>query len=161
MTPFSAPTGCSGGDEPVQAQPPGRTGSAWRARRGRPGPAGAGDWCGAARRLRAAAPAARHSWRLTNDRAGPASRRAERRSGRAGGETQLIMMPYADPDHRCSSRTTPTSGTHRAFQAGVQQVEQRARPARATEVKGPHWARSRNPLPRPPNERDWESIYVS
>ena len=47
-------------------------GSARPGRRGRPSPAGAAAWCGAARRPHAAAPAVPRSWTLTSGRAGPA-----------------------------------------------------------------------------------------
>ena len=43
---------------------------------GRPSRAGVWVWCGAARRLHAAVPAAPRSWTPTSGRAGPASRRA-------------------------------------------------------------------------------------
>jgi hypothetical protein len=46
---------------------------------------------------RAAAPAAPRPWRPTNDRAGPASRRAGRRSGTAGEGTRLIIMAHCWP----------------------------------------------------------------
>jgi hypothetical protein len=62
--------------------------------RGRPSRAGAGDWRDAAWRPRAAARAARRFWRALNGRAGPASRRAGRRRGRAGAGTPMIIMPY-------------------------------------------------------------------
>ena len=52
-------------------------------------------WCGAARRSRAAAPAGPRLQAPANGRAGPASHRAERRSGRAGEKTPLIIMPTA------------------------------------------------------------------
>ena len=45
-------------------------------------------------RPRAAARAAPRPWRLPTARAGPASRRAGRRRGRAGGGIRMIMMPY-------------------------------------------------------------------
>jgi len=51
-------------------------------------------WCGAARRPRAAGPAARRSWTLTSGRAERASRRAGRRSSKAGAGTRLAIMPY-------------------------------------------------------------------
>ena len=66
-----------------------------RGLRGRPSRAGVGDWRGAARRPRAAARAARRPWRALTGRAGPASRRAGRRRGRAGAGTRMIIMPYA------------------------------------------------------------------
>jgi TIR domain len=58
--------------------PPG-TGSARRGPRGRPSPAWAGDWRGAARRPHAAARATPRPWKPTTGRAGPASCRAGRR----------------------------------------------------------------------------------
>ena len=59
---------------------------------------------GAAPRSRAGAPAAPRSWTLTSGRAGPASRRAGRRPGRAGGGTRLTIMPY---DHTSPQVTGP------------------------------------------------------
>src|SRR6266851_5323002 len=82
-------------------------GSARRGQRGRPGPAGAGDGCGAARRPGAAARAARCPWTPWTGRARPASRRAGRRSGRADGETRLITIP--DAMSRLSTQVTGAS----------------------------------------------------
>jgi len=59
-----------------------------------PSRAGAGDWRGAARRPRAAARAARRPWRSMAGWAGPASRRAGQRRGRATAGPRMIMMPY-------------------------------------------------------------------
>ena len=72
-------------------------------------------WCGAARRSRAAAPAGPRLQAPANGRAGPASHRAERRSGRAGEKTPLIIMPHGHalpvaPGHR----NRPTLGTRQA-----------------------------------------------
>jgi hypothetical protein len=79
---------------------------------GRPSSARAGDGCGAARRPRAAAPAAPRSWRPVSDRAGQASRRAGRRSGRAGeGKRQIIMLHGCPFAHRRSSQARQTFGT--------------------------------------------------
>jgi hypothetical protein len=46
---------------------------------------------------RAAARATRRLWRAMNGRAGPASRRAGRRRGKAGAGTRMIIMPYGWP----------------------------------------------------------------
>jgi hypothetical protein len=76
---------------------------------GRSSSARAGDGCGAARRPRAAAPAAPRSWRPLSDRAGQASRRAGRRSGRAGeGKRQIIMLHGCPFAHRRSSQARQT-----------------------------------------------------
>src|ERR1022692_4061103 len=63
-----------------------------------------------------AAPAVPRLWTPTNGRAGQASRRAERRSSRAGEETRLIIMPHGHaspvaPGHR----NRPTFGTRHAL----------------------------------------------
>jgi hypothetical protein len=62
--------------------------------RGRPSPHVVGDGCGAARRPRAAARGAQGPWMPLTCSAGLASCRAGRKSGRAGGETQMIIMDY-------------------------------------------------------------------
>jgi hypothetical protein len=67
----------AGGDQPVHPQPRGAgAGSARRGPRGRPSPAEAAAGPGAARRPRAAAPAAQRPWRPMTGQAGPASRSA-------------------------------------------------------------------------------------
>ena len=106
----------AGGDQPVYPQLSWQVaGSARPGRRGRPSRAGAWDWSGAARRPRAAAPAAPRPWTLTIGRAGPASRRAGRRSGRAGEGTRMIIMPSrASPLAPSSQRVPPTLGTRQA-----------------------------------------------
>ena len=105
-----------GSDQPVCPQLAGQEPD----QRGHDGSAGpvepGGAECGAARRSRAAAPAAPHSWTLTSGQAGPASRRAERRSGRAGEGTRPIIMPYGlTMGHRRSSQAWQTSGTPPAW----------------------------------------------
>jgi hypothetical protein len=113
----------AGGDQPVHPQPCWQEPDEFGEDRGRLSPAGAGDGRGAARRPRAAAPAARHPWKLMTGRAGPASRRAGRRRDRAGGGTRKIMMPYsscwsslqitghADFWHPTGRRPQPAHGT--------------------------------------------------
>ena len=71
-----------------------------------PGPGGAGDGCGAARLPRAAARAVRCPSTPLNGRAGPSSRRAGRRSGRADAETRVIIIP--------DDRQPPVSAGHGA-----------------------------------------------
>ena len=71
------PKDSAGGDQAPAF--PADAGSARRGWRGRPSPAEAGDWCGAARRPRAAARAARRSWKPATGQAGPASHTAGRR----------------------------------------------------------------------------------
>jgi len=85
--------------------------------RGRPSPAAAGDGFGAAQRPRAAAPAARHSWMQTSGRAGQASHKAGRRSGRTDGETRMIIIPDDhEPPFNAGHRSEQTSGTPQASQ---------------------------------------------